>query len=514
MAQTAAIIDLGSNTSRLVVYEFEPGRRFRLVDEVREVVRLREGMGSSQTLRAAAIDRALHALHMFRSLCDASSVTEVVAAGTSAVRDARNRDSFVARVRVETGLTLRLLSGEEEAYYGALGAINGTGLREGFVIDMGGGSVQVTEVRRGLPGRCVSLPLGALHVTETFLSADRLRPAEVKEFLKLVHRQLAPLDWFSPAPGDMLVAIGGTVRNLARLQQAAEGYPLENVHGYRLGAAQLHELADRLWRLSPEERRELPGLQADRADIIHGGALVYSALLRHSGFDALTVSRMGLREGLFHERFLADQREPVIEDIRCFSVLNLARNFGYDTPHAHHVAALSLLLFDQLQPLHGLPAHYRQLLWAAGILHDIGIAVSYYSHHEHSSYIILNSILPGYTPREQALISLLARYHRSRGMPRAGVLDPLLEQADRDALDVLAGILRLCEFFERGRQQVIRDIRCHIEREGRWLQIEALAAGDASVALWEAQRNMGLLADALGMEIEIVGGVWRGADPA
>jgi exopolyphosphatase/guanosine-5'-triphosphate,3'-diphosphate pyrophosphatase len=126
--QRTAVIDLGSNTSRLVIYEHDPGRNFRLVDEVREVVRLREGMGATQTLRAAAIDRALHALKMYRVLCDAVGVSELIATATSAVRDATNRDSFLARVQAEAGISLRLLSGEEEGYYGALGAINGVGL--------------------------------------------------------------------------------------------------------------------------------------------------------------------------------------------------------------------------------------------------------------------------------------------------------------------------------------------------------------------------------------------------
>jgi len=152
MSLDIAIVDLGSNTTRLVIYDYEPGKRFHLVDEVRQVVRLREGMGSTQILRAAAIARSLNALRMFRALYDALGVEEAVVAATSAVRDAGNSASFLARAEADTGWTLRILSGEEEGYYGALGAINATALSEGFVIDLGGGSAQVTEVRGGLPG--------------------------------------------------------------------------------------------------------------------------------------------------------------------------------------------------------------------------------------------------------------------------------------------------------------------------------------------------------------------------
>lgn len=508
MSQRVGIIDLGSNTSRLVIYEYEPGERFHLVDEVREVVRLREGMGESQTLRAAAIQRAVTALRMFCSLCQTSGVEDIVAVGTSAVRDARNREALLAPVESMGCLTLRLLSGEEEGYYGALAAVNGLGLRDGFVLDMGGGSVQVTAVNDAMPGRAVSMRLGALYTAEAYLGFEGVKPGAVKRLRALVSDELAELDWFQAGKGLELAAIGGTVRNLASIVQREDNYPLDSVDNYVLRADRVHDLADRLWRMSPGERRNVSGLQADRADIIHAGAIVYSALLEHSGFDCLRISRQGLREGLFYERFLDGRLQPVIGDLRTFSVLNLARHYGFDTAHTHHVARLALRLFDDLQHIHGLDDEYRQLLWAAGILHDVGIVVGYYSHHQHSSYIILNSSLPGYTPRERALVSLLTRYHRSRGTPKPAELASLLEGVDERALEILVGMLRLCEFLERGRHQVVRDLRCHVDKAAGWLQIEALAGGDASIELWDASRNCGLLADALKLQIEIVGGAW------
>ena len=509
MTQRIAIIDLGSNTTRLVVYDYEPGLRFHLADEVREVVRLREGMGNGMALRAVAIDRAQRAMRMFASFCVSQGISDIIMTATSAVRDARNGASFLARVKADTGWEPRLLSGEAEGYYGALGAINGTVLRDGFVIDLGGGSAQIVEVRQGFPERCVSLPLGALRLSDLFLGFDRARPADVTGLNEFVQEQLAPVDWFRAGPGMELVALGGTIRNLAKVDQAEIHYPLEGVHGYELSAERLQQMADRLWRLSAKERSKLPGLDEHRGDIIQSGALAYRALLQHSGFDKLTVSQHGLREGVFFERFLAGQERPVFADLREFSVLNQARNFEQDTPHARHVTTLSLRLFDQLQPAHRLDGSYRQLLWAAGMLHDIGIAVDYYYHHHHSAYIILNSGLPGYKPRELALIALLTQYHR-KGNPKPGELASLLTEDDPRALVVLSGMLRLCEFLERGRSQVVRDVCCHLDQPNGWLQIEALADGDASMELWDASRNIDLLARALGLEVELVAGVWLG----
>jgi exopolyphosphatase/guanosine-5'-triphosphate,3'-diphosphate pyrophosphatase len=511
MSKRIAIIDLGSNTTRLVVYDYEPGYRFHLMDEVREVVRLREGMGNSMALRAVAIERAQQAMRMFASFCRSQGIDEVIMTATSAVRDARNGDSFLARVRAETGWEPRLLSGEEEGYYGALGALNGVGLDEGFVIDLGGGSAQIIEVRGGLPARVVSLPLGALRLSDLYLGYDRAKPAAVESLNQFLAQQLEAVDWFRARPGDRLVALGGTVRNLARIDQAAVGFPLEMVNGYQLAGANLLEMAGRFWRLSQKERIKTPGLDSDRADIIQSGALAFAALLAHSGFESLIICQQGLREGLFYQHFLAGQPQPVFDDLRQFSPLNLARKFDFDNVHSRHVTALGLQLFDQLQDAHGLAVSYRQLLWAAGMLHDIGVRVDYYYHHYHSAYIIRNSGLPGYAPREVAMIALLAQYHR-KGNPKAGELGMLFGEEDHRALPILAGMLRLAEFLERGRSQVVQAVRCHLDLANGWLQIEALEAGDARMELWEASRNLDVLQRALNLHVELVGGVWLGEE--
>lgn len=509
MSQRIAVIDVGSNTTRLVAYEYEPGLRFHLTDEVREVVRLREGMGTNMVLRAGAIDRALRALRMFEKLCYASGIEDVVLTATSAVRDAANGESFLARVKAETGWEPRLLTGEEEGCYGALGAINGTGLCNGFVIDLGGGSAQIVEVRDGLPGRRVSLPLGALRLSDLYLGFDRPRPADIEALAADIKGQLAPLDWFRAAAGGELVAIGGTIRTLGKVDQMATDFPLDTVHGYQLPADRLHAMTERLLRMTTKERSRVPGLDEARGDIIHSGALAYDALLAHSGFGQITISQQGLREGLFYERFLSGQGQPVFDNLREFSVLNLARNFECLNAHSEHVTFLSLRLFDQLLPAHRLDEAYRELLWAAGIVHDVGVTIDFYYHHHHSSYIVLNSGLPGYTPGERALVALLAQYHR-KGSPRPGGFASILSPADRAALVPLAAMLRLAEFLERGRSQVVRDVRCHLDLEGGWVQIEALADGDASMEIWDTSRNTDLLQTALGLEVELVAGVWTG----
>jgi len=512
MPQRIGIIDLGSNTTRMVIYEYERERYFRLEDEIREVVRLREGMGRTNVLRAAAIQRAVNAMCMFKELGDDLGVAEVIVVATSAVRDAVNRRSFLARIKAETGWTLRLLAGEEEGYYGALGAINATCMRNGFVIDLGGGSAQISEVREGIPQRSVSLPLGALRLTELFLSPDKISPAQVAALKAFIDKQLAPLDWFKARPGDQLVAIGGAIRNLGKIDQVRKRYPLATIHGYRLAATDVASMAVELWEVSLKKRLNVRGLRADRADIIPAAAIAYDKLLSYGGFDEVTISRPGLREGLFFEHFLSHLPQPLFPDLRHFSILNLARIFNCDDVHSHHVTFLALRMFDDLRPVHRLDDSYRELLWAAGILHDIGAIINYPYHHLHSQYIILNYTLYGYSPRELAIIALITRFHRNKGVPKAGALAVLLTNADKQALVALCGIIRLAEYLERGRRQIVRDLRCHVDIENGWVQIETLTTGDASMELWEAERNLDVLSNALKMDVELVEGVWLEED--
>jgi exopolyphosphatase/guanosine-5'-triphosphate,3'-diphosphate pyrophosphatase len=508
MSQRIGIIDLGSNTTRMVIYEYERDHYFRLEDEIREVVRLREGMGRTNVLRAAAIQRAVNAMRMFKELGDDLGVSDVIIVATSAVRDAVNRESFLARVKAETGWTLRLLSGEEEGRYGALGAVNATCLRDGFVIDLGGGSAQIVEVREGLPGRAASLPLGALRLAELFLSPDKIRPEQTAALEAFIREQLQPLEWFHARPGDQLVAIGGAIRNLGKIDQVKKRYPLSSIHGYRLAASDVDAMADQLWRYSLKKRRRVSGLRVDRADIIPAAAIAYKLLLQQGGFDEVTISRPGLREGLFFEHYLSHLPRPLFPDLRHFSILNLARIFGRDDHHSHHVAFLALRMFDDLRPVHGLDDRYRELLWAAGLLHDIGAIINYPYHHQHSYYIILNYTLYGYSPRELAIIALIARYHRNKGVPKARELASLLDEDDAKALVVLCGVIRLAEYLERGRRQIVRDLRCHADLENGWVQIETLTTGHAAIELWEAERNLDVLSQALGMDVELVEGVW------
>jgi len=508
LTRWVGIIDLGSNSARLMVVHYRPGYAYRITDEISRRVRLSEGEAADGRLHPDACARAIETVRLFKAFCDAHGIKRVVPVATAAVRDAANRKEFLAELQATTGVRFQVLSGEEEAYYGALGVVNGVGLREGLVMDLGGGSAEVSRVAAGKFQRGQTTPLGSVRLTEMFLSgADRVTSGDIGRLVHYVRPFFDALAWMDPAHAQSevrFVGVGGTVRALARIDREQRRYPLGLVNGYELELKRLEALIERLADLPVNERaRRVPGLQADRADIILAGALVVREAVRRAGANAVVVSGHGLREGLFFREFLRPTDPPVLHNLREFSVLNLGRLYNFDAVHAAHVTQLSLSLFDQLAERHGYGQEERDCLWAAGQLHDIGTVVDYYDHHKHTHYIIMSAGLPGYSHRETVLISLLCLYHR-KGAPTGAQLSILSEPDDLLRVSRLASLLRLAEYLDRSRTQVVSRLRLRYDRGQKarlWAHVRPGA--DAQVEIWEAQRNAELFEAAFDCKLEI-----------
>jgi exopolyphosphatase / guanosine-5'-triphosphate,3'-diphosphate pyrophosphatase len=490
---------MGSNTFRLVVFRYRPGGSFQLVDEIRDVVRLSSGAGPAG-LTAEAVERASHTVRLYAAFCEAAGVDDVVPVATSAVRDAANSD-VVLRALSADGLPVRILSAEEEAWYGYLGVVNSTTLGDGHVLDLGGGSVQISQVVGRKLGRTVSRPLGAVRMTERFLPRQRASGADLKSLRRHVARQLDAVSWLERSGGRM-VGIGGTIRTLATMHQRRTRYPLDEVHGYLLSRGGLEELIDAMAELPASDRSRLAGLKPDRADITLAGAVVIAAALERLGVDQVEICAQGLREGIFYERFLAPTDPPLIRDVRRQSVLNLVDIYRCELPHAEHVCDLALGVYDELARLglQALDRPERELLWAAGMLHDSGVLVDYNDHHRHGYYLVLNAGLPGFRHRELALVALLVRAHR-KALPSPAPLEGVLDPDDADRLQRLAACLRVAEQLERGRAGGIREVR--MEAPDGTARLLVRAEGDPAVALWSAALEAPAFERAFGRRLEL-----------
>ncbi len=496
------IIDLGSNTTRLIVMAYVPGRCFRLVDEVSEVVRLAEGVDASGALQPRPIRRAVEALAMFQRLCRNTGVEEIIAVGTSAIREATNQEVFWEALRSQTSLDLRIISAREEAYYAYVGAVNALNLRDGFIFDTGGGSTQVDAIVNRHLVESFSAQAGVLRFTERYVRSDPISKSDLRALMGAARQVFADLEWLRAGEGRVLAGMGGTVRTLARIDQKQRLYPLDRVHGYVLTRVALLEIIEQLARKNRREREQIPGLKAERADVTLAGAVIIDQLLERGGFSELVVSGQGVREGLFYSHFLRGMEPPLIDDPRAFSVLNLARLDDYEQGHCAKVASICLSLFDQLAPLHRYGPWERELLGYAATLHDVGVIVGYYDHHKHSEYLVHNAALLGFTHREIVILGALVRNHR-KGWTDPGPYAALLQPGDTTRIMRLSALLRIAEYLERSKSQVVREVRVEL---GDPVRIHVDSRGDATVEIWEANRRASLFERAFQRRVEIVPG--------
>ncbi len=510
-----AVIDLGSNSFRLVVFMAGAGW-WRRTDEIYEPVRIGEGLMASGKLGVQPIERALATLDVFAHFCRASGLREdaVDAVATSAIRDADNAEDFLTRARTRFGLPIRVLSREQEARYGYLAAVNSTTLRDGSVLDLGGGSLQLVRVLDRLIRASGSWQIGTVRMSERFLPPNGpAKRKQLEELCEYVAGQLAEAPWLARDAdehrGRRLVGIGGTVRNLAAAAQRAAGLPSNGVQGMVIERDALDDLVARLASLPAGERASVPGIKPARADLILAGAVVVQGVLRAGGFDALETTEAGLREGVFFERLIAGfagdaagQQQPLFEDVRRASVLNMAAQYHVDIAHTEHVAALALGMFDELAQLglHDGDARERELLWASCMLHDIGMSIDYDDHHKHSRYLILNGALPGFTPVETAIIAQAARYHR-KGMPVPGPMAVLFGDGDAARLNRCAALLRLAEDLERARDQLVR--ATSLTLHGDRVELQLIADGESAVPRWAAGRERELFARAFQRDLSV-----------
>ncbi len=498
MTDRIGIVDMGSGTARLVVYQYEVGRWFKLTDEIREPVRLGEGFAASGELDKNAIERAMDALKLYADFASATQLGRLEVIATSAVREAANSKDFLSRTK-GLNLEFKVLSGEDEARYGALAVANSFVFPNCWVMDLGGGSAQLSKLENRWFAGGTAYPLGGVRLTEQFFG-HKSSPKEVLALEKHVKNLMGSQLEHLKSERLELVAMGGTIRNLARAVQKAESYPLDMIHGYFLKRGALEDLVVKLLKMGRGDR-SLPGIHPDRADVILAGALVYRTVLREANLDGVHISGQGVREGAFYRHFLPEPH--LIPEVRSMAAKNLFSQYPQPEAHTNNVRKLAKKLFDGLEVLHRYGSQEALLLDAAAYLHDIGMAVNYFDHHKHSAYLILNSQMPGLTHREHVLLALLTQYHR-KGDPKLGEFKSILNADDDKRLLRLSACLRLAEYLERARAGRVTDLEIEVTKQT--VKIKLIATQVPRVELWEASKQAGLFEKAFDRKLELHAG--------
>jgi exopolyphosphatase/guanosine-5'-triphosphate,3'-diphosphate pyrophosphatase len=301
MPYPVVLMDLGSNAVRCVLAEITPGIGYRILRKARTQTRL--GSGLNGHLNPRAVRETLQAVHGFLQTLPRDEDLKVLAVATAAARDANNRDALLEPLRREAGIEVSILSGEEEARLGAIAALRAFTVTNGLIIDLGGGSLQATEVRNRSAAATASFPLGVVRMTDRFLHHDPPLPGEIEKLRREIRRHLAGALSVVRRHGDM-VGLGGTARTLARIHLGLESDQDDFRQGLRLTRAAVSAIRTNLQELSLGQRQRVPGLKAERADIIVAGAVVVEELMVLAESSALTVCKNGVRDGiLLHEAF-------------------------------------------------------------------------------------------------------------------------------------------------------------------------------------------------------------------
>jgi exopolyphosphatase/guanosine-5'-triphosphate,3'-diphosphate pyrophosphatase len=448
-AHRLGVIDIGSNTARFVVFDTSPGGAVRAGYETKEVPRLGSGTGPDGQLSDEAIRRGTAAVRRFAKLVRNLDVPRTLAVATSAVRDAPNGGEFVRSVERGTGLLLRILSGAEEARYGYLGVASAWELENDIVLDLGGGSLQLAEVRRGELRSSVSLPLGALRLSQRFFSHDPPKKRELEELRDHVREALGPVfETFGDRPRS-LYGIGGTVRSLARAAIEFRSWPIGRVHGYPLWDYDIEALGELLGEMPAEKRRAVPGIGADRADVVLAGVVVFQELLRAAKADHIVVSGTGIREGIALEAVGAKLPAPAVT-LAERSVIAAAESFSFRLDHGRAVAATALDLYEVLAERFKWGSSEALALRVAAWMHDSGTSIDLWRHAHHSAYLIQNYLLMGLDQREILLASMAAYVHEGGPLPsewKKG-FQPILRGDDLDTARRLGAIVEVAEMTE------------------------------------------------------------------
>ncbi len=497
-----AAIDVGTNSFHLVVAQILEDGTLDILTTEKDMVRLGSGAGDMKELAPDAIERGIAALQRMTQLAT-SMGAEVSAVATSAVREAANQAEFLQRARDEVGIDVEVISGVEEArliHLGALQAIPAYGRRH-LVVDIGGGSTEFICADGLPPIDLRSTKLGAIRLTEQFF-ADGVAD-DVVAARRFVRSRLAPVVHdYTPYGPELFIGSSGTIAALAKLAAARRGEVVRQTNGLVLGVDELEELVAEMEGTTTEDRSKWEALDQRRVNIIVGGAVLLAEVFALFGIDQMVYSDYALREGVLADR--AGSGEAQLVNLRRSNALQLADQLDPDPAHARHVAHLSLRLFDELAGYHGLGPSDRALLEASALVHNVGLAVSHSAHHKHSYYVIRNSErMTGYNERELEVVALVARYHR-KSMPKSSHPEfQELMARDQRRVMVMAGLLRVAIGLDRTHRHAVGDVSVAVTDDA--IIIEPRVDGDVDIdaELYSAAERSGLLARALGTEIEL-----------
>jgi exopolyphosphatase/guanosine-5'-triphosphate,3'-diphosphate pyrophosphatase len=512
-----AAIDIGTNSIHMIVVQVRPDLSFEVIDREKDMVRLGAGGLDGRSLTPTAVSAALQTLSKFRRIAESHKVDEIVACATSATREADNGGDFIGQVDREIGIRIRVISGTEEARLIHLAAGYGVdiGGTTAVVVDIGGGSVEITLGPATGMTLGKSFKVGVIRLTERFVKSDPLSGGDERRLIKHINKEVgAHVDQIIGRGFSRVIGTSGTILSLGLMASTENGEPPGDLRNRRVSAKALHRLRKHLVGSDLEERLATPGMDPRRADLSVAGSVLFDTIIRRLGTDSFTLCDLALREGIvldyIHRNSARIRKVERYPDVRRRSIIELGERCGYWSDHAQQVARLALNVFDQTRSVHGLSDKEREWLEYGALLHDVGVHISYERHHRHSYYLIKNGDLRGFDPEEIEVIALIARYHRQATPKKSHEGYGDLKGGLRRAVKALSAMVRLAEGLDRSHAQALAGLDLYPRSDDYLARLRA--TGDAELELWAAHRHVAPLEGLLGRPIrfEVVNNDFKG----
>lgn len=483
--KTLAIIDIGSNSIRLVLVRMGQDGNYKIIHDIKESARLAKGFCPERIIHPQRLEMAIRIMKMFRNLCEAVKPDEIIVVASDAVRRALNCDELLKRIKEESGFEVRVLSGREEAFYDYLGFANSMTMEDALLMDIGGGSTEIIWVKDKKAMEMTSIPFGAINLTQLYeLNQEPSRNEE--EALKSdLLETFDKISWLKNSNSPVLVGIGGSFRNIGRIDRRLKKYPLDLPHNYQFAAEDLRQVHHSIKNKPVKHRHRMKGLSRDRVDIILGATTMVNTLLDYCSIQKLCISGYGLREGIMYE-YLDHHPDQECDVLDC-SISNNIKNYNLDYPHAATVYRLTWTLYQQLQELCSIREDFSRIVKTAAMLHDCGIIINYYQQNQHILYTMLNLEINGLTHRELVFSACIAAYHDKKTPVHISNFSPLLNNTDLAAIREVAVLLRIARSLDRSMSGIIKDL--YVDIRGDDVLIKTSSTGNAELEIYDALQH-------------------------
>ena len=498
-----AIMDIGSNNSRLIlVYIYDNGS-YRIADQLKEPVRLISDMGHDNIIKPRRIQQLIKTIHMFKRLCVANGIEQIYAYCSAAVNRAANQRSFLDEVYATTQINLEVLTGEREATLVFQGVINTMDVDSGVIMDIGGGTTQLVHFEKRQIKDLACLPFGTVSLTELFGLADKVKQEQIDAIEDFYKKQLESVPWLANIEGLPIIGVGGSFRNLGKIMRMKSKKDIGTLHNYNIRAKEIDAVYENMCRLDLDRRMKIKGLSNERADIFLAAFAAIKTTVNYIGCSDIFISCNGLREGIMFNEIDPQLAVKPVQHVLDFSLKNALGLFQENVEHANNVSKLSLLMFEQLRQLHKLPNSYMRIIKTAATLHDIGATIKYHDHHKHSFYLILNSNIYGLTHREHLMSAFVALAHRKDDVKKeCQRYSDMINSDDLMIIYRLAVLVRIAESFDRAMDGIVETVSCDIL--GDSVIMKTQATGDASLEIKDALTCSEMFKKAYGKNLVIL----------